>query len=1178
MSPLPPPAPIAPRPRRLCYRHQPIADAAKADALSESPRVIIRLRGEPVATLSRFRRGPLWRMGAVIVLALLAARPVWALGEAIVERYHDEIATVVRQTRAHLAWAGVPALEAVPPTPALPSAPASVHGGTGTSASTSVSTWGSRTSSGAASAMSPASAVTVSSFFPAMASRASADRAVPAHFAEHAMSNHASVAAAHTQAPSQTPAPSAARAQPAAVGGTFVWNAGAASTPSGTASISWTNGLNWNGGTAPAATANADIQFRNSYSGAATTSNVDTNYTIHSLTFLPTATVYTLTGSTGVSLTINEGGITQNSTNAQTLNVPVVLGAAQTWNVPAGAGTLAVNGVISGTNGFTKTGAGTLSLGGTAANTYSGLTSVTGGTLVLNKSNNALVVPGGLSVGNVTNPGAADSVVVRLGSQAVSNNVPSVNIPLTLYSDGLFDASNPASDEQVNLGDVTMTGGELRAGGNYVAFGNVTTNANATGALITATGSNVLQPTQPSTFSVARGTATYDLDVQANLNNSTLTKIGAGVLRLAGTSNLDFAVNLNAGTLAVAADGALGVTYDNETEGTPPSTFTLAGGTVVADGGDRTLPNPVTLNGNATIGASLDGTPRAITFTGDMTLNGSQTLTVNNTAATTFSGAVNLNGANTLTIGGTGNTLLSGVVGDGGGNGGLTKTGAGTLTLSGTNTYTGGTNVTAGTLVELNNGNALSTSTVIISSGATVALQSDSGQNIFQEGQGGQSNFYGAGTLAKTGAGTLTIGGNQDLVSIALSQGGLIDVQAGTLVGSSSFDGYYKYNLGSLHIAAGATFNGVEGQIIVDALTGAGTLAGGYQGSGSTTIGVANGSGTFSGVIEDNTGFGTLLLVKEGTGTETLTGANTYSGGTTFAGGIVNAGSAGAMGSAGTLSFQGGTLQYSAANQTDYSGRFSTANNQAVSIDTNGQSVTFASALTSNGGSLTKLGAGTLTLTGTNSYTGPTTVNAGILAINGVQTGTGMLSVASTATLAGTGSIAGAVQVQAGGTFSPGQLGAGRLTLQSSLTLTGAATASFTLGSTAGGGASTQALVGGQINLGTAATLSLALASGYTPTVGDKFFLLDETGANLVAGGFANAPLTGSLFTVNGVSFLIDYLDIDPNDPNHTLPNDVSVTVVAAVPEPSTCAWMLGGASLLGLTLLRRPRRPSALP
>jgi autotransporter-associated beta strand protein len=106
------------------------------------------------------------------------------------------------------------------------------------------------------------------------------------------------------------------------------------------------------------------------------------------------------------------------------------------------------------------------------------------------------------------------------------------------------------------------------------------------------------------------------------------------------------------------------------------------------------------------------------------------------------------------------------------------------------------------------------------------------------------------------------------------------------------------------------------------------------------------------------------------------------------------------------ISFGGGTLQYTAANTTDYSARFSTAASQAISIDTNGQNVTFASNLTSSGGSLAKTGAGTLELTGANTYDLGTTVGAGgALLINnttGSATGTGNVT---TPTLGGSGSI-----------------------------------------------------------------------------------------------------------------------------------------------------------------------------
>src|SRR5204862_83995 len=82
--------------------------------------------------------------------------------------------------------------------------------------------------------------------------------------------------------------------------------------------------------------------------------------------------------------------------------------------------------------------------------------------------------------------------------------------------------------------------------------------------------------------------------------------------------------------------------------------------------------------------------------------------------------------------------------------------------------------------------------------------------------------------------------------------------------------------------------------------------------------------------------------------------------GNSITGGVVSLGSGEAIAGSVTISFGGGTLQYSAVNTTDYSGRFSAVANQAYRVDTNGQIVTFASGLSSSGGSLTKLGNGTL--------------------------------------------------------------------------------------------------------------------------------------------------------------------------------------------------------------------------
>jgi autotransporter-associated beta strand protein len=155
---------------------------------------------------------------------------------------------------------------------------------------------------------------------------------------------------------------------------------------------------------------------------------------------------------------------------------------------------------------------------------------------------------------------------------------------------------------------------------------------------------------------------------------------------------------------------------------------------------------------------------------------------------------------------------------------------------------------------------------------------------------------------------------------------------------------------------------------------------------------------TLTGVIS---GSGNLEVAN---GTLTLSGQNTYGGNTILSGGTLvlnraeTEGLNGPLGVGGTVSFTGGTLQYSVNNTFDYSPRFSTAASQAYRIDTGGQSVMLTNALTSSGGTFTKLGSGVLTLTGANTYDGLTTVSAGKLVIQG-SAGAGNITVANSAAL-----------------------------------------------------------------------------------------------------------------------------------------------------------------------------------
>jgi len=159
---------------------------------------------------------------------------------------------------------------------------------------------------------------------------------------------------------------------------------------------------------------------------------------------------------------------------------------------------------------------------------------------------------------------------------------------------------------------------------------------------------------------------------------------------------------------------------------------------------------------------------------------------------------------------------------------------------------------------------------------------------------------------------------------------------------------------------------------------------------------------------------------------------------------------------ANSISFGGGTLQYSASNQFDYSSRISTAASQQVSVDTNGQSVTYATSLSSTGGTVTKSGAGTLTFTAVNTYDGATSVNGGTLQVGtaGITTAsidTSGTTVSATGTLAGTGSVAGLTVVQSGGFIAPGDTAG---STNNTLTLTANSATALTVNN------------GGQITLG----------------------------------------------------------------------------------------------------------------
>ncbi|TAE77444.1 MAG: hypothetical protein EAZ65_07490 [Verrucomicrobia bacterium] len=210
-------------------------------------------------------------------------------------------------------------------------------------------------------------------------------------------------------------------------------------------------------------------------------------------------------------------------------------------------------------------------------------------------------------------------------------------------------------------------------------------------------------------------------------------------------------------------------------------------------------------------------------------------------------------------------------------------------------------------------------------------------------------------------------------------------------------------------------------------------------------------------------------IQKHGAGTLALRGSNSYSGVTLIAGGVLNAADLGNYGQVGSLGnrasdssgnvgllFRGGTLQYTGASaqSTNRAIRVSTSGGAILDASGSNPSATvdftataspdffenpgdrsltftgsnsglnrFAMAIGEAGGMtrVTKTGSGTWVLAGSNSYSGPTEVNAGKLFVQGQQnSATGSITVAAAATLGGSGSVGGGILVQAGGTLAPG--------------------------------------------------------------------------------------------------------------------------------------------------------------
>ena len=370
---------------------------------------------------------------------------------------------------------------------------------------------------------------------------------------------------------------------------------------------------------------------------------------------------------------------------------------------------------------------------------------------------------------------------------------------------------------------------------------------------------------------------------------------------------------------------------------------------------------------------------------------------------------------------------------------------------------------------------------------------------------GGGGGSFGPLTAGGLGGGGAATGDATTAVGVANTGGG---------GGGSKFNGSSSGAGGS----GAVVINGsVNNQFSLSISTGSGktSIGGSVVNVSDLSIDSTHADSQVTGVIS-----GAANVTKSGAGgVLKLVGNNTYTGGTNLNGGALNLGSAGAIGSSGTISFGGGSLQFSASNTADYSARFSTLASQNYRIDTNSQNVTLATALTSAGGTLTKLGNGVLRLTGNNSYDGGSTVSAGTLQAGSASAlGTGTVAVGSGAALDLNGqSVANAITLTSGA--STGALinssvttatasGAIHLTAHSSvgglgaITLSGAITSAGYGLAMLGSGAKTMSNIGNSLTtIATEAgvgnlsiTNNTALAIGQVTTGGSTYSGINSTG------------------------------------------------------------------------------------
>jgi autotransporter-associated beta strand protein len=666
-----------------------------------------------------------------------------------------------------------------------------------------------------------------------------------------------------------------------------------------------------------------------------------------------------------------------------TLDNTMVVDQASTLAVASGSDTL--DGALSGSGDFTKTGDGTLTLNGDGSG-YAGALSIGGGTVnadgalsaasvavasgaVLNANNTltSTVTVGGVLGGSGTVHG---DVTIDNGGHLTQNAGAALK---GLTIDGTLTMNGGASLDY-NLDSGTLPGQEhaLQVNGNLDFEGTVKLNVDG----LVGTGA----PDEKGYYSVIdySGTVTNGSDFQlgnipaGQTNDYTLNNVanagGGGEYQL-GYETSDASMHYwDGGT--TTADGSIhggdGVWNDDAAN----TNWTDSAGQINAASAaaDSDNGNMIFGSGGGTVDVEGNHQFDSLQFISDgYTLNGSGTLEL----AAGNGNEVRVLDGYTATI----DTQISGA-------GALDKTEGGTLVLTGDNTYSGGTNLDGGVVqvsaddnlgaasggLNFDGGTLQTTQTMTTARDAEFGkagggLDVDSGTTLTMSG-----TLSGDGSMVKEGDGTLVLSGDNSYSGGSVLMGGTTQISGNDNLGS----GAVVINGGTLESTADATLNN-------EVALGDKASAGGIDVDSGTTL-------TLTGEV------GGDALVKNGDGTLVLTGNNVYSGGTQLNAGTLELGNSGAAGS-GTISADGGALSLDDGVK---------AGNDIVLEQTLDTSVGAADATAleygtiSGAGGLDKSGDGTLVLVGDNTYSGGTTISGGMLVAGNDQAfGTGAVTVDS---------------------------------------------------------------------------------------------------------------------------------------------------------------------------------------